>query len=147
MERFNFVARILHPRTSEFLNRISTVLGSRIRPSNIVFYVGRVHILEAFTPQGGVDEGEKRVRERIRKERERETIQGERCAPRRALALLRIQECCRVSYFRHPSFPYSRQQVTWWRRRARVLDEDEQRFDTFFTWVTLDENLKGFCDE
>lgn len=53
MERFNFVARILHPRTSEFLNRISTVLGSRIRPSNIVFYVGRVHILEAFTPQGG----------------------------------------------------------------------------------------------
>lgn len=111
MERFNFVARILHPRTSEFLNRISTVLGSRIRPSNIVFYVGRVHILEAFTPQG-VDEGEKRVRERIRKERERETIQDERCAPRRALALLRIQECCRVSYFRHPSFPYSRQQVT-----------------------------------
>lgn len=80
MERFNFVARILHPRTSEFLNRISMVLGSRIRPSNIVFYVGRVHILEAFTPQG-VDEGEKRVRERIRKERERETIQGERCAP------------------------------------------------------------------
>lgn len=65
--------------------------------SNIVFYVGRVHILEAFTPQEG--EGGWRWEDSKRKgEKSEETMR-----PRRALAPFRVQECC-LGYFRLPSF-------------------------------------------